>query len=137
QQNHRNAEHVKSIESLVVEDLVRKQPPKDDRRKRDKAQNQRANGNVTDDPPLTKYESRYEPKAKWLALVSDFVIALDEDDLAGPGTLEPNAIDDQQRIFVCIRILQYNACGVLLTLQPQQHHAAAVLKLNDCRERLF
>ena len=70
--------------------LSDKQPPEHDWRQRQEAQDNRANGDIANDPPLTKYQRRNKTEAERLFLVGNLIIALDENDIAAPGVLEPD-----------------------------------------------
>ena len=50
-----------------------------------------------------------ESDAERLAFVGNVVVALDENDVAAPGLLEADPVDDEQRVFGRIGILQHNA----------------------------
>ena len=84
-----------------------------------------------------KISAVMSPMTERLALVGNLVVALDENDVAAPGVLEADLIDDKLRVIARIGILQDDARIVRAAGKAHQHHAGAVLERDDCRERLL
>ena len=40
-----------------------------------------------------------KPKAERLGLVGNVIVTFDQDDVAGPGLLKPNTIDNKRRVL--------------------------------------
>src|SRR5262249_2348732 len=97
----------------------------------EKTQDKRADEDVAHDPPLAKDQPRNKAQAEGPIFVGDVIVPLNEDHLAGPNIFKADAIDDEKRVIVRVRILQYEPNRVVLTLKPQQNHAAAVLEAHD------
>ena len=102
-----------------------------------KLSNDRANRDVADHPSLAEYQRRDQADAERLRLIGNVVIALDENDFAGPDLFESHLVDDQQRIFGRIRILQ--ARRALRPARPSSRSSTMLAPLlsNDRRKRLF
>ena len=101
---------------------------------RQKAQHDRRDGDVADDAAVAEQLRRDQPQAERLVLVAKPVIALDEDDVAGPCRGEPLLVEDQQRILARGRVLQDDMRRLGLRFGSREHHRAAVLKQQDGRQ---
>ena len=131
--DEREAEHEEGVVGVVVEHLVGEQAPEDDRRQGEEPEDHGADRHVAHDPFLAEDQPGDEADAERPFLVGDRVVALDQDDLAGPGVLEADAVDGHRRAAVQ-RILKGEARRVGATLDPGEHHAASALQPDDRRQ---
>ena len=83
-----------------------KQPPEHDRRKRQETKQQRANQNVARRTSLTKEQRRDQANAEGLRLIGNIVVALDQDDFAGPGLRKSGLVKIKQRVISGVGVLQ-------------------------------
>ncbi len=134
---HREADHRKSIERLVIDHLVRQQPPEHDGGKRQETQQDGADENIARRPSLTKQQRRDQADAERLGLVRDIIVALDQDDFAGPRLRKPGLVEIEQRVVAGVGVLQNHPQIVLVAAQLEQHHAQPALEPDDGRERLL
>src|SRR5262249_31516308 len=109
----------------------------DDRRQRQEAQKERAQGDVANNPAFTENQRCYEIYAERLTLVRDLVVAVDENDFASPGVFESDAINEKQCVTAAIGILKHHASVVIFAIHPKQYHAAAMPEYDDCGQRLL
>src|SRR5215470_13487726 len=86
---------------------------------------------------LPRMEVSDDIAGEWLALVRDLVVALDENDFAGPGVFESDAVNDELRVTAAIGIPKHHASLVIFAIHAKQYHAAAMLEHDDCGQRLF
>ena len=134
---HRDAQYIEGIVCLVEDHLVRQQAPEHDRRQAKKSQDQRRDCDVPNHAALAEQQRGDETETERLRFVGDFIVALDQNDISRPDVLEARPIDHKQRVFRCVRIPQYNARVVGVSVDAQQHHVASVAQTNNGRERLF
>ena len=134
---HRQAKHIERIVGLVVDHLVRQQAPEHDRRQPEQTQHEGGDRDVARHPSFAKDQRGDQAKAERLGLVGNLVVALHQDDVAGPDILKPRPVDDEQRVVRRIGIAQRHANVLRITLDRKQHHAAAVAQADDGRQRLL
>ena len=106
QHQHGETDDKERIVGFEVNHLVGQQAPEHDRRQRQEAQNNRADRDIAHDPPLTKNKGGDEPDAERLIFVGNLIVALDENDVSAPSLLEPDRINDKERLRTRVRILQ-------------------------------
>src|SRR5262249_54762162 len=135
--DHGETKHKERVVGLEIKDFVSEKPPEDDRRQRQEAQKERAQGDVANNPAFTENQRCYETYAERLTLVRDLVVAVDENDFASPGVFESDAINDKQCVTAAIGILKHHASLVIFAIHPKQYHAAAMPEYDDCGQRLL
>ena len=88
-------EHGESVHGVVIDDLVADEAPVHDRRQREKAENQGADGDVAHQPPLAEQQGGDKSEAEGLLLVGQIVGAAHQHHLPGPNFLETHPIDEK------------------------------------------
>ena len=96
----------------------------------------RGDADVAGDPAVAQQLPDDQPQPERLVFVAQPVVALEQQDLAGPGGGKARLVEDQRRVGMRIRVLQNDVRHLRVGIDLAQHHRVAVAQDHHRRQGL-